>query len=318
MKRTLNLHRNNFPYFLSEYRFSAILNEDKQLGIYSIARYLDKNNNPVIVKRWAGRHKDLRYLWLNNEIKTYELINKLHLDSKVKTPKLLKVIEGKNVLYMVIEFMKDKDLSDLKPKEKVDSFISVLLFLEKVGIHSDLDSSGIAHRRPLFWIAILPLISARAIINNPRNFISILRSIIYVVLSLPQLLSRSERGLVHRDLNDHNVFYNKGELFVIDFELASIADPLIDWAILFLKYSKDEKFTNYLKKMPRFQTLIKDNVARRVLCAYLIIFAIYDLGSKNDLHGLDLRFLNQLEKNIVSSDGSTDKTVKTERYLYVN
>jgi hypothetical protein len=83
---------------------------------------------------------------------------------------------------------------------------------------------------------------------------------------------------------------------VLDFELASIADPLIDYAILLLKYSDDKTFVKSLKASAYLTTVIADVRSLHALTTYILIFALYDLGFENGLHKLDLDLLTKTKR----------------------
>ncbi len=285
-----NHSRDFYPKRLGNFTFADTFMKQERSGLYSLAIYKDPKGKKVIVKRWSGKNKDLSYRWLKNEINVYRLLGRN--SHNFCTPELLKVVETKDKLYMIIELLEGKDLSMSSTKEKVAAFSEVLLFLQKIDISDQ--KRKIALRGPLFWFLILPYASTKAIIKHPNKFIPILKSAMFAFLASPFILARRQRTLIHRDLNDTNVFKKGDRVCVLDFELASIADPLIDWAILLLKYSNDKEFTSILKKTKEFKKTIKDKKTLFALAAYVIIFAIYDLTFELGLHGLDLDFLNQV------------------------
>ena len=267
------------------------MHSHEQIGTYSIALYSGDNNKNVIAKRWLGTKKDASYMWLKNEINAYKLLNQKDNTGSIRIPKLIKVIETKNSLIMLIEYIKASNIADLSVKNKVDAYLSILEFMKKVDVSKTLEV--VAKRGPLFWLAILPIITIKAILNYPTHMWIIMKGFLIAVLSAPFILARNKRCLVHRDLNDNNVFGNTKSLYLIDFELASIADPMIDWAILFLKYSDNRSFLNTLKNTELGKKILSN---RNALSTYIIIFAIYDLNFEKGLHILDLKLLSNLKR----------------------
>lgn len=292
MKNTIE-----FPKKLQNYTFIGRYASTDLTGPYSLAYYKDENGTECIVKRWTGSYKNLSYKWLVNEAYIYAQINKQQSPGKVQVPKLLQVIHDDNAVYMILEYIKGDNLRARNINEKIQTLSQVLDYLSLLGNTKSIQQdSHISHRNAIYWIALLPIITCISIYKFPKLLKQVLINFWRVMTSAYALLSRAQKTLVHRDLNDYNVLLLNKHAYIIDFEIACIADPLIDYALIFLKYYRDQKFIQEFKNDRNIKKYLANNTTAKVLQSYMIIFAIYDLCFTDASYEESMTFLNESSK----------------------
>jgi len=278
----------SFPHILSKYYFIKEIDQDKKNIKYQFAIYKDIFEKKYFVKKWTGKIKNKAYHFLKNEIEVYKYLNSQQSPSIIDVPKLLDVIEGKNCLYVLLEYIAGKNLMDLTPGKKLVLFENAMDYLDLVGIPDS--KYKIDRRPPIYWIAILPYITVKAIILHPALLVQILKGFYFAVSNSISLISRKQRSLIHRDFNDYNVIMGKKNNYLIDFQLTCIADPTIEYAVIFLKYNHDvQMIKNIINKIKRELDL----KAKKNMFIYLTILSIYDLSLPEGSYDLSLQCLTK-------------------------
>lgn len=272
---------------LEQFRHVKEINTDKHVGAYKFAIYTDKSGNKVFVKKWSGLRKNLTYYWLKNEISVYKLLKNYSRRDVVFTPKPIFIHEDKSGLYLGLEYLKGKDLEKLNPKQKLSIFQQSINYLNKVyASASKNDLRSITHREPLYWLLVLPAIALKAILLHPKHAGIIIRRVIETYSKAPVLLLRKQRTLVHRDFNNYNCFLYKNRICLIDFQLTCIADPMVEYAVIALKYFDNDEIKSEVINLINSDSTSKYSLA--TFKTYLNIFAIYDLSLSDGSHFLSL------------------------------
>ncbi len=280
-----------FPEYLNEYQFVQNFGEEKHFGDYQFALYKDKSDKIFFVKRWMGKTKNRAYHFLQNEVEVYKYLNSKKSSDAITIPKLIEVIEEKNCLYVILEQIEGKDLSGLTPNKKLALFEEAMSFLSSRDIQGN--KYKIDQRPPTYWIAILLYITIKAILLHPALLVPILKGFYFVVSNSARLISRKQRSLIHRDFNDYNIIMGKKHNYLIDFQLASIADSIIDRVVLYLKYTFDPLMISAIKNHKSTKKIIQDPTTRTVFYSYLTIFSIYDLSLPDGSHNLSQQCLTK-------------------------
>ncbi len=259
----------------------------KHAGAYTFSVYKDSKNKKIFVKKWSGKKRNLTYYWLKNEIAMYKLLSNLKISGPVFTPKFIFSQQTDNSLYLGLEYLKGRDLSKLDTSKKLNIFFQSTAFLDKVyKLSSKKDLVKVSHRGPFYWLSILPFITFRATILHPRHMRQILQKFLHVYLNFAKLVFRRQRTLVHRDFNNYNCFLSKDKICLIDFQLTCIADPMVEYAVILLKYFDSEDLkTQVITKVACMENS-KGNMD--ALESYLTVFAIYDLSLSDGSHFLSL------------------------------
>ncbi len=278
-----------FPKYLNDYQFVQNFGEEKHFGDYQFALYKDSAGEMYFVKKWTGKRKNRAYHFLKNEVESYKYLNLCKSVNDITVPKLINIIEDKDTLCVILERVGGKDLSNLTPNDKINLFEKAMQFLASTNIPSS--KYKIDKRPPLFWIAILPLITIKAIILHPKLLVPILKGFCFVVSNSARLISRKQRSLIHRDFNDYNILMGKKNNCLIDFQLASVADPIIDRVVLFLKYTYDPLMITTIKNHRNTQKIMLNISTREAFFTYLAIFSIYDLSLPDGSHSLSKQCL---------------------------
>lgn len=277
-----------FPENILRYKFKKILDEQKHSGKYLFALYADNNKRQAILKMWKGTKPNLAYFWLKNEINAYDVLN----TKKINIPQLIYSEINQSEIIALYEFINGSSMGNLNDNDRANIYSKVLTDIQNSNNLST-SSNAVTKRAPYFWILMLPFVTFKALINHPRKFRIIIKSFFNFISKTNLLLLRNTSSFVHRDLNDNNIIVSSKTVFVIDFELSCIGDPLIDIAIIYLKNIKNVQFLSKFTQTEGFRKLFNTNHAKDVLIAYIIIFAIYDLGNTDEPHELDFVALNK-------------------------
>lgn len=290
-----NIKRYNlFPPTLDGFKFKELFNGSSLSDPYQLAIYVNDDNKKVIVKMCKGYFLNTKFKWLLNEISVYRFIHSLKSKTNIKIPRTFQIFKNDNSLYFAIQYIEGQTIANLSSVRKARIFGLILKYFKVINSKSNkIRNFKIAKRGPIYWISILPILSIIAIFKFPRHFKSIVKANIYTAWSIPSLLKRKDRCLIHRDLNDNNVLRSNGQIFLIDFELACIADPLLEYAILLLKYRLDEEFIKEFNNIELFKSIINHKNSQTVIKAYMLIFAIYDLIFLSGFHDASIAVLNK-------------------------
>lgn len=291
------LAQNNFPEKLGHFSFKKSFQAEDDMSNYSFAIYQNDEGKEYFAKRYHGPKNTRSYQFLLNEINVYKLLNKNQNTEDIKAPQLVWVQESASDLFMVIEFIKGTTLREISPKAKVEVFEKVIAFFAAQNLKSISGKSPIIYRGPAYWMAILLLSTLQVFFKNPQLRAITLKSFFKALIGLPSLLSRTQRGLIHRDFNDHNVLVKNGKMYPIDFQLTSVADPLIERAILYLKYYHDPKMITEITSTKAAKIIAADKKQSLVLRTYQIIFALYDQCLPDGDHLTTANFLTNLVNN---------------------
>ena len=276
------------PSQIGLYRLKKQFSGEEFEGQYALGIYSDLDGKIVFAKRWDGSVKTLAYQWLKNEAQVYQ---KLHSNRRgqLLVPQYIDLVEDNQSLTLITEYVDGINLQSIETKRKALIYENMLRSLLKFKI----EGLKVA-RPPIYWITISLFISILAFIRHSSAWIDILRGLQSIMLGSKSLLARKNRSFVHRDLNDNNVIVKDDQIYLIDFELAIIADPLIDVAILILKNNNNKQFIKDFMNTSYVKTIVTDAIELSVTRSYISIFSLYDLCYSNGLHANSLSHLRSL------------------------
>ena len=122
----------------------------------------------------------------------------------------------------------------------------------------------------------MPPVTLGALLRHRTHYKTIFSLACCFLLNLPWLISRKDRGIVHRDINEWNILKNKQGIILIDFQLACYGDPLVEIAIIMLKYYHQTLDFGLIASNDQVKLLVKDLRAKKALSAYVALFTLYD------------------------------------------
>lgn len=280
------------PKILDGYELIKSVGIDNFTGPYRFALYGKnigtKSENLSFAKFYKGSKKSLSYTWLQNEINAYKLLTNLYqkaLKRKdvgiegIRIPKLVGSGEYQDLSYMMMEFVNGDTMENLDEIKKLNVFESVIKFFDSLSQYANRsDRFKITNREPARWLLILPLVVGRAILLNPKYIFLITSVYLKIIVNSFYLITRKKLVLSHRDFNDTNVIVTKDGLVALDFQLTCWADPLVDYAVLYVKYFNKPKMIASLGKSSQFKQALSDKGSKKVFEMYTKVFALYDLS----------------------------------------
>ena len=283
------MQHHEMPIHIGKYTLHMRLTSGKFSSSYYIGIYKNTEGKELFVKRWEGKRKNIAYKWLKNEAAIYRVLSNKQYNVSIRIPKFVDEIEDRNSLSLIVDHIKGEDISRQSVNKKIKTYQKILSALAK-----SKKNNQYTRRPPLYWIGIVPIISLVAIIKNLKYWRIILRGLIYIMLHAMVIVQRKRRSLVHRDLNDNNVISNSHGTYLIDYELAIYADPMIDLAILLLKNNSDSEFITRMKQSQFYAKTIKNKNDTVSLITYMTIFSVYDLCFSSGLHTASIKHLGSI------------------------
>lgn len=274
------------PKTICAYTRQSQFNGGSFVGKYALGLYKSSQGQLCFVKRWEGNVKDIAYKWLLNEASIYRKLSLSKHKDLIRTPRFIDLIEDEHSLTLCIEYIQGEHIRDIEPAKKASIYLSILTFLA-----SHKFTNQMTYRSALYWLLLTPFSALYAVSKHPRYARAIMSALLAALSAAPKLLGRRQKSLVHRDLNDNNVLVTSQGVYLLDFELTILADPLIDLAIVLLKHIDNQLFITALKKSVYVHELLRDAQTSHALSAYMSIFAIYDLCFADGLHQASRHYL---------------------------
>lgn len=261
-------------------------------GSYLFGEYRDKNRNSYVAKLYIGSALSRAATFLRSEAHVYQ---QLKPTAAVITPALYTYQAAHNFSYLILTKVMGHDLTRVKPKSRVSAITACIDFL-----HAQPRLRGLPRRSASYWLVLFPILILLNLLkkNLPT---SVLRQLVFESCKQFIWVLFRPLALVHRDLNYQNCFVTKKGLALIDYQLAAYADPLLEYAVILLKYYPDTNFTKSLIKTKKYQQLVKQTPhGAGVLSFYLTIIGLYDLVLSDGRHAVSRAMLTKLSENRIS------------------
>lgn len=243
--------------------------------------YYSKSKHETFAKFWTAPRHNLRYHWLHNEATFYRLYwGKLHtrlgISGKVAIPRYIGS-EFNKLPFLMIERINAQPISKYSLLEQTAMIGQSLSFLSHISDKlKPSESRLLPNRSPMYWVFLMPVITFGALIRHPKYFWTLMNLSRCFLHNMPYILKRKKRTLVHRDINEWNILKNSHSIFLIDFQLACIADPIVEIAIMLLKYYHQTLSFKLIMSISEVKNIVNNFTATRALEGYLALFTIYD------------------------------------------
>lgn len=271
------------PRQISTYRLKRVIAPSPGFpGSYHFGLYQNQANEQVFVKFYLGRPQGLAFQFLQNELKAYQAWGDQNQASKILIPTLKGQGINRHYSYLMLPYLETHNLSKLTPATRAAYFDQIVDLLTR----SAPLSAPIFSRPPVFWLLILPLLWIK---NNFRYY----SLICFVIRTIPAMLVRP-LGFVHRDLNFQNCLLSGSRAYLIDFQLACYADPILEYAVVLLKYYEDSSFVTAIKITTNYKRLMANPINQSILKSYMIILSLYDLTLADGRHNVTRQYLASL------------------------
>jgi peptidoglycan/xylan/chitin deacetylase (PgdA/CDA1 family) len=281
-----NMPRQYYPPRISEFRLEKPFDPEDPSDSYYFG-YYQKKSKLAFVKFWSATRHNLRYRWLQNEANFYRIFwsklkSRLSQNQVVTIPHYYES-SFQGLPYLMIERIEAIPISKLDHKVQVKMIGQVLSFLNQVtAVINRRELRLLPRRGPLYWMLLMPPVTLGALLRHPSHTKTIFSLACCFLVNLPWLILRKERGIVHRDINEWNILKNKRGIILIDFQLVCYADPLIEIAIIMLKYYHQTLDFGLITSSDQVRLVIKDLQAKKTLSAYVALFTLYDFYLNRD------------------------------------
>lgn len=276
-------HQQVMPLQIRNYKLVKQIQPDPRFpGSYHFGIYQSPSGKQVFAKLWLGHAHGRVFKFMQNEIAAYQGFAKLSSLGKVSVPEIVDSGITHDYTYLILPRLVGKSLQSVSTTSRANYFDQIISFLNVANLNFKVSS-----RPPVFWLLILPVLLF-------KNKLKYLWAISNIIKSVPAFLFRPI-VLVHRDLNFQNMILAKSHIYLIDFQLACYADPILEYAVILLKYYNDPTFIKAFKKKPNFRKTFNTPTSRSILKSYMLILSLYDLTLSDGRHSVTRELLNDLK-----------------------
>jgi serine/threonine protein kinase len=281
----MNKNKGNIPEIIDNYKFVKLLQLEKDSDI-AVALYKDKNNKKVVAKIWTGQYKNYSRLTLTNEARVYESLNKATARlkntipvefKKIRIPKLIKVIDDKNSLIILVEWIEGKPSSKVDFNKRLDAYFEVNNYFEYLGNHMNAhEKAFISSRNSYSYFLLYPFLLCKAVIVNSNSFIDLIKGLIIFIKFIPTLIKSKKLSLVHRDLHFDNILINGKNIYVIDLQFCAFTYRTYELVTTLRNTWGNNKIHNYL--FDKINENYKNTATAKLIKPLIIISATHALS----------------------------------------
>lgn len=241
------------PCHTANYVFSSEIRKNGHHHEFATGIYRDEKKK-VFIKTWFGRVKDLRYYALINE---YSCNKTLYFKLKslsgsnrkyrIFVPKILDVIETKNSLSLVYEYVEGHHVSELPLSKQSEILHSAYQTLQKLSLRfSDTEKGNFGVISSAFYKRSLPFIALVTSLSAPKARRAVLKASIECSRKR-KFVDTKTLFLAHRDLDPQNFIVNNSNVYILDCERMAFTVPEYDLNYLSLKPHCAELSDNLFK-----------------------------------------------------------------------
>lgn len=244
LKINRNLENDDIPKRILHYKLLSPIKKNNAYTNYFVGLYRHEGSgNKFFIKTWKGQVKDLQYYSLINEYiavsviyKTASKISTEH-ETIVKIPRPRELVESENGLSLILEWVDGEMLTQCTPKTQAEALWAIRVFFEIITENlSPNEKQKLQRRGKGFYLFSLPILTAMAILSNPRSIFVIARAFFRCVKETPSLVGE-EMAVSHRDLNLDNILVNGKLVYLLDFEKTVVTARSFDQSLLSCKQS---------------------------------------------------------------------------------
>ena len=202
------------PIRVGEYKLISKIHKNNSLKDYAIGVY-SANGEKYLIKTWTGVLKDYRYFDLVSEYFLTSELNSILSGSHVNNPKVFGLIERKNSVSMVREFIEGKTLSEFSLRKQVEVISKIIIEFNSLNNKFNNIKVNIPKRGYKFYLICTPLLAVLTVISHPKAFSVIIKAYLDFIKSILVIKDRT-LYLAHRDLSLDNVIISKKGIYLLD------------------------------------------------------------------------------------------------------
>ncbi len=271
-----------FPKSITHYTLVEVLHDLAPRSAYHFALYEDSNKKKYLCKLWTGEHKDQNYTWIVNEIavyKSFSSVYKKHSTEitttfpEINIPQMVHQELSDTKAFLLTEYIEGSILDYESQNKKSEVLLRVIQYFNLL--------SPFLKKEPhnIMKLGIFPLFVRfhyyllKVVLSGVINLKSIIKMIIPFYLGLPELLKNQDSIFVHRDLGfADNVLLKNQQIFIIDFQLSVLTNPLMEIANVTVATWQEKEFRENFLSSNYIQNLLSSRSARKQYKA-LVIYA---------------------------------------------
>lgn len=229
-----NFYAKNSSYSLPKIKDYKLIKTIKlqEYPLYpSIGIYKNKTGDKIVVKSLQHRFKNAGYYQLHNEFKVMKYLLENIANKNITVPRPIKIIEENRRITMFYRYINAKSLQS-HPINKTQIILqNILTELEKINIKPIKNS---VENRSKFVIGIsFPIYLIILLLKDPKNLKKYIFAFYnFYINYMFDIFQPANYVFSHRDLHLDNVLVNLNKVFLIDPEVAVIAQGGTDQVIL--------------------------------------------------------------------------------------
>jgi hypothetical protein len=260
-----------FPTKIHDFAFFKLVDVSNN-SPFAYALYKDQRGNSAFAK--ACVYHNVGAKELDREIAFYRGLQAGPSNQRVKFPRFIDSIETKKIRLLLLEHISAKSINGFELKTKVSAIVRALEFLQTLPIQLP-----IPQLPGWKWVLSFPLITLKALVFHPMMIILILKTTRQFVRLSPKVLGNSTLVFCHRDLSVWNIMRSVDAYWIIDFQLACLAHPVVDLAVLLHKTWNEKKLFAGLVKSAPYKTIFHSKEHKNLFIAYALWIGVYNLSS---------------------------------------
>ena len=252
------------PLKIGKYRLVHTIAKENLYKHYALGVYLYKNKK-VFIKTWSGKIKDYSYYDLLNEYFMNKILSKKLKEccAKIRIPKVLDVVDQKQTLSLVFEYVEGKNLAGYPLSKQKEAMISVMQCLKRLtSLLSQEEKNHFPKRNIMFYLLSLPFLMFLTILSNPKSAFVILKGYIVFLFGIKEAL-KMNLTVSHRDITLHNIMFSGDKIFLLDYGRVALTLDAYDLTYVLINprmkqfaQTLKEKFNYYPSKFLRNYILI--------------------------------------------------------------
>lgn len=265
-----------FPERIGKYKLEKILRFDVSLSGYAFARYRNGKRS-AIAKAYFGSSKNHLFYGLQNEITTYvSLRQKNKVSVKINNryfniPRVIDTAIDENKLILLLEEI--SNTTKIKTREYLHIYEDVITYIEGLKVTRSLKKK-VNSISPYYMLATSPFILFFALLHRPKLKSLLLNSYTYFIKNWIVTNKYRWNTLVHRDLRA-SILIAKNKVFVIDWQLASISNELLEYAQLFVTYLENKRMGINFDGFKRIKNLTtEEKILFKVITIHVLLTEI--------------------------------------------
>lgn len=222
-----------------DYKLIKLLKKQSIFPYPSIGIYKNRNGKEYIIKSLNYIFKNSSYFRLLNEAKIYKTLNKKLREEKINQinfPEFNNLVFGNKRLSLAVEYIPGKKLSSFGKTYILDSLNKIVNSFNKIR-----DIEGLQKKSRFHVLITFPIYLFFLLIRDIKNIKLYIRlGAIFFKHSLSVPL-QTDYYFAHRDLHVENIISWKNKLYILDPEVAVMAEKHTDLAILTKSLTKISK-----------------------------------------------------------------------------